>query len=217
MKLTKEEAVKKLFIYAKIYQDKRLNKMFLIIYKDRINLKLNYIEVLFLKRNFQHLTGIDLIDKNGNILHGQSHNFFRKCIQKKLTPKEIAFKQDGTTQLKFEALPTLMNINKVTKIVGDYNNLRPYLCVDKVVGGVNFCLGLKQNRDDDLYFPASALNFDIRDLSIYSSQVIAIFSKENIESIYETVQYTAKGVNLNNINFPLDIKNVIKLTNYTYK
>ena len=83
MKLTKEEAVKKLFIYAKIYQDKLLNKMFLIIYKDRINLKLNYIEVLFLKRNFQRLTGIDLIDKNGNILHGQSHNFFRKCIQKK--------------------------------------------------------------------------------------------------------------------------------------
>ena len=33
----------------------------------------------------------------------------------------------------------LMDITKITKITGDYNNVRPYLFVDKVMGGVNFC------------------------------------------------------------------------------
>ena len=60
-------------------------------------------------------------------MRNQSINFYRKCIENKLGLDEFQFKQDGTTQLKLVALPTLMDITKITKITGDYNNVRPYL------------------------------------------------------------------------------------------
>lgn len=57
--------------------------------------------------------------------------------------------------MKLSALPVLMDITKITKITGDYNNVRPYLMVDKVMGGVNFCLGL--SKENNTYVPSSAL------------------------------------------------------------
>ena len=78
---------------------------------------------MFYARNYQHLTGLELIDKEGNVLHNQSMNFFRKCIENKLGVEEFRFKKDGTTQLKLAALPVLMDITKITKITGDYNNI----------------------------------------------------------------------------------------------
>lgn len=158
--------------------------------------------MLFLKRNFQHLTGIDLVDKNGNVIKGQSENFFRKCIQQKLSVRDITFKADGTTHLKLDALPILMELNRVTRIVADYNFSRPYLIADKLVGGVNFCLGLKLDLDCDNYVPVSALNTDIRDLAISSSQVLAIFVKDKKSDIYSEIKYVAKGLNLENIKLP---------------
>ena len=98
----------------------------------------------FYERNYQHLTGIELIERDGRVLHNQSVNFYRKCIENKLSVNEFQFKKDGTTYLKLAALPSIMNIAKITKITGDYNNVRPYLFVDKVVGNVNFCLGLSR-------------------------------------------------------------------------
>ncbi len=66
-------------------------------------------------------------------------------------------------EIKLAALPALMDVSKVTKIIGDYNNDRPYLLVDKVVGGTNFCLGL--SKVDEVYVPSSALLIDIKKLT----------------------------------------------------
>jgi hypothetical protein len=217
MKYTREQAIRKLFLYAKLYKDKMLDKKAVIIYREKADLKIHHIEVLFLKRNFQHLTGVDLVDKNGNVIKGQSENFFRKCIQQKLSVRDIAFKADGTTHLKLDALPILMELNRVTRIVADYNFSRPYLIVDKLVGGVNFCLGLKLDSDCDNYVPVSALNTDIRDLATSTSQVLAIFVKDKKSDIYREIKYVAKGLNLENINLPTEIMKLISLENYTYK
>ena len=43
------------------------------------------------------------INKNGNVLRNQSVNFYRKCVENKLSTDEFQFKRDGTTQLKLEA------------------------------------------------------------------------------------------------------------------
>ena len=61
-----------------------------------------------------------------------------------------------------------MDVTKITKITGDYNNLRPYLFVDKVMGGINFCLGL--SRENDVFVPSSALLEDIKKLTASPSQ-----------------------------------------------
>lgn len=215
MKFTKEDARRRVLNCAKQYQQRLLNKKLIIIYREKRDNVIRYIEVVFHERNYQHLTGLELIDKNGDVLRNQSMNFYRKCIENKLSVDELRFKPDGTTQLKLEALPVLMDITKITKITGDYNNVRPYLFVDKVIGGVNFCLGLI--RDDNVYVPSSALLEDIKRLTEAPSQVLAILEKDVDADIYSIIKHVAKGLNLSNITLPQEINAMIDLKNYTYK
>ena len=161
------------------------------------------------------MTGLELVDKNGNVIQHQSVNFYRKCVENKLGIDEFRFKTDGTTQLKLSALPVLMDIAKITKITGDYNNVRPYLLVDKVMGGVNFCLGL--SKENDTYVPSSALLEDIKKLTDTPSQVLAILEKDKDENVYKTVKHVAKGLNLNNILLPNEISAMVNLEKYVYK
>ena len=155
------------------------------------------------------------INKNGNVLRNQSVNFYRKCVENKLSTDEFQFKRDSTTRLKLEALPTLLDITKITKIAGDYNKSRPYLFVDKLIGGANFCLGLSQ--EDKVYVPSSALLEDIKKLTNAPSQVLAILEKDFDTEIYFTVKHVAKGVNFKEVNLPQDITSMINLDNYVYK
>lgn len=53
-----------------------------------------------------------------------------------------------------------MDIKKITKITDDYNNVRPYLFVNKVMGSVKPCLGL--SRDNNVYILSSELLEDIK-------------------------------------------------------
>lgn len=210
-----EDARRRVLNCAKQYQQRLLNKKIIIIYREKRDNVIRYIEVVFHERNYQHLTGLELIDKNGDVLHNQSMNFYRKCVENKLSVDELRFKLDGTTQLKLEALPVLMDITKITKITGDYNNIRPYLFVDKVIGGVNFCLGL--SRDDNVYVPSSALLEDIKRLTEAPSQVLAILEKDVDADIYSIIKHVAKGLNLSNITLPQEINAMVDLKNYTYK
>lgn len=215
MKFTREEARKRVLNCAKQYQQKLLNKKLLIIYRDRKDNVIRYIEVIFYERNYQHLTGLELIDKQGSVLHNQSVNFYRKCIENKLGLDEFRFKTDGTTQLKLLALSALMDVTKITKITGDYNNVRPYLYVDKVIGGVNFCLGL--SKENEGYVPSSALLEDIKTLTDSPSQVLAILEKDINSDVYRKIKHVAKGVNLNNVMLPDEVKAIIDLQEYVYK
>ena len=183
--------------------------MLLVIYRDRLDNKIRFIEVIFHKRNYQHLTGLELIDNQGKVLRNQSVNFYRKCIENKLGLNEFKFRQDGTSQLKLTALPILMDITKITKITGDYNNIKPYLLVDKVIGGVNFCLGL--TLEDNVYVPSSALLEDIKNLPNVPSQVLAILQKDINDIKYTNVKHVDKGLTLKNLTLPDNIKKMIDL------
>lgn len=162
-----------------------------------------------------NMTGIEMIDKDGNTRKHVSELFYKKCLSNTLAKNEIQFKRDGTTHLKLAALPVMMSIQKVTKIAGDYNNSRTYLVADKLIGNVNFCLGLKQIEDG--YVPASALVEDIKKLTTVQSQVLAIFSKKVKEAVYENVRHVSKGINLNDVKMPDEIVHKISLELYTSK
>lgn len=219
MKYTKEQARRTVLNCAKQYEQKLLNKNLLIIYRDRQINRIRHIEVAFYEKNFQHLTGLELVDEAGNVLRNQSENFYRKCIENKLSVNDFRFRPDGTAQLKLMALPVLTNITRITKITGDYNGSRPYLLVDRVIGNVNFCLGLNRDGESGFYVPSSALLEDIKKLSVAPCQVLVILEKEAGETAYSTVRHVAKGLELSHMIFPAEIKNFLisENTDFTEK
>jgi len=202
---------------AKQYEKNLLGKNYLVIYRDRIDNIIKEIEIYFGEENYQHLTGIELLDEEGKIREHVAGLFFNKCLRNGLKKSEIQFKKDGTTNLKLAALPIIMQIQKVTKIAGNYNGIRPYLIADKIIGNVNFCLGLRRHDKQGYYVPSSSLLEDIKVLTDMPSQVLAIFSKEDREELYKNVRHVAKGVELTNLKLPKEIGDKISLETYVPK
>ena len=60
MKFTKEDARKRVLNCAKQYQQNLLHKKLLIIFRERQDNSIRFIEVIFHERNYQHLTGLEL-------------------------------------------------------------------------------------------------------------------------------------------------------------
>ncbi len=143
-----------------------------------------------------HLTGIYLINKEG-VLVKNHIQFYRKCLQNRLSESEIRFKPDGTTPLKLAALPQIINFINCSKMVALYHKIRPKLAVDLLTGTTNFCLGFTGDKRG-YYMPSSALLEDIRKLSPESHQILAILSKpaSGKTPCYQNIRYLAKGVRL---------------------
>ncbi|MCR5098007.1 MAG: hypothetical protein K6B14_03575 [Lachnospiraceae bacterium] len=201
---------------AKSYRDILCNKRFIVIYRDAITNNIEYIEIVFLARNYQHLTGLNLVNEKGEIIENHSEDFFRRCVDNKLKTSEISFRNDGTTTLKIEALPMITKFTSVTKITGESNDKQPFLYVDKLVGGVNVCIGLRKDENEGCYVPVSSLQRDIKELTDNPSQVLAIFEKEYEDnSEYQRIRHVAKGLNLNSIKMPQELKERISLEYYT--
>lgn len=175
MKFTKEDARKRVLNCAKQYQQNLLHKKLLIIFRERQDNSIRFIEVIFHERNYQHLTGLELTNTEGKILQHQSKNFYRKCIENKLGLNDV----------------------------------------DKVMGGVNFCLGL--SRENDVFIPSSALLEDIKKLTSSPSQILAIFEKDIDSDLYSTVKHVAKGLNLHHLILPPEISSKISLEHYVYR
>ena len=67
MKFTKEDARKRVLNCAKQYQQNLLHKKLLIIFREKQDNSIRFIEVVFHERNYQHLTGLELINTEGKM------------------------------------------------------------------------------------------------------------------------------------------------------
>ena len=209
---TLEEARHIVINCSKIYHNKLENKEFIIVYRDREDNNIKDIEMTFFAKNYQHLTGMNLVDTSGNVINHRSEDFYRKCLENKLGLSELAFRQDGMSHLKLQALPSIMKFSRITKIAGDSNGNQPYLLVDKLVGGVNFCLGLRKDSKNDVYVPVSALQRNIKELVDKPSQVLFIMQKERGDaSTYKIIKHVSKGLNIHNLAIPDSIMAKISL------
>ena len=159
-KHTAKEAVKIIIATAKDYNRLLENKNFIFIYRNRLNNQIEYFETVFLPRHFQHLCGVDYINSdNGKVIHN-STDFYNRALNNELSHKEIKLREDGTTNLKLEALPKLVWFVQFSKITVAYNGCRPRLSVERLVGTTNYCLGF--SKEGKYYMPSSCLLEDIR-------------------------------------------------------
>lgn len=225
MGITKEKAVEIAIREGKFYKSKLAGTVLLIIYRDRLDNELKELEIEFYPHHYQHLTGLVLtqIEKTTGkkiIREHTAMEFYRRCVGKPyITPQEIEFVDAFTIDLKMTALPLITQITKITKMAGEFDNsAKINLNCDYVIGGENSCIGISKNDNDDRYFPRSCLNENIKKITKYTSQVIAIFQKNvNDSEKYKTIRHVAKGIDLSHVNMSDEIKNKISLENYTFQ
>lgn len=213
---TKKEAVRIIIAAAKKYKEMLEGTNYLFIYRDRKSNDIGYFETVFLPRNFQHLTGIEFKDKKGNLRKNAVY-FYNKCLDNTITEAEIGFKVDGTTMLKLEALPKLVEFLRFSKMTTIYNGVRPKLALDRLAGTTNYCVGFVQ--EGNYFVPSSCLLEDIRNLGENPSQVLAVLSKkaDRSEKVYNSIRYAAKGVPLDKLHFPHELEKIISLEQFINK
>lgn len=192
------DAIRIITSCAKTYKDELCNKNVLFVILQ--NQKTHFLETCFMPHNYLHLTGV--------IYSGGSKNFFRECCERKLSPASISFEANGTTEMKLRVLPQLVKINKTARMFGDYNHSKALLITDKLLGGECGCIGFIQ--DGSIYIPNTALNEDIRNISVGScGRILATFTKEVSQDKYSQTTYTAKKVNIEDLRKNSTLKDLL--------
>lgn len=201
--MNQKEIVKKLKESAKMYKENLQNTNLLIIYN-----KNKKIELLFLARNFMHLTGVRSLESSGK--YKKANQFYNACLNNKLSYKDIVIKEDGTTELKLDIISNLVNIDKKCKMIGIYDNSKKELITDILVGGIHMCVGLI--RDSKTYYiPNTLLKEDIRKITIEQDPIIGILKKKINEEKYQMVTYISKKIDINKVGKNTELCNKINI------
>lgn len=206
--MDKKEALKIILECAKLYNKNLVNKNVMFICRNKQQ-QLFVFEVLFLPRNFLHLTGIKIMNKEID----SSIKFYRACLSNKLDVSDFKYSEDGTTIMKLRVLTQVMNLHKVSKMFGEYNNIKSYLFTEKITGNVTACVGFI--GDNGFYVPNTALKEDIRNMVVPESRstIIYTFIKTKDNKLYSTITYVSDNYNLEKLFKSKDILNKIDLEN----
>lgn len=197
MAFNEQEILTKLFNCAEKYKENLCGKQLLFIARDK-DMSLEFINTVFRTGNFQHLTGV----VTPNI---SAKDFFKRCLSKRLSFKDIKLHEDGTTILKLSVLPILMEKNLSANMLANYAGQNLKLYSEKIVGNINACIGFVKDIKSEVYVPNTVLKQDIRNISDNTKRIIAIFNKEYTDKNYTKLVYTAKNIDLNKINFPSNL------------
>lgn len=207
--MNKIEVLKTVLSSAKSYSENLENKNILFLFNDDIK-QAHCFEIVFEPRHFHHLTGTKIV--NSNIK--SSVEFYNMCLKNNLSEHDFDLAEDGTTLLKMAVLPSLMEVHKMAKMIGDYNDCKPRLYTDKLAGSQVGCMGfVKEKEEDKYYIPNTVLKEDIRNVTKKANRLIAIYSKEIREVQYNHLCYAAKGIPVDDIKMPIFIKEKIDIEN----
>ena len=200
---SKDKAVGIIHECAVLYNKNLSGKNVLYVTEHRN--KPAYFETLFLPQNFLHLTGMKT--------KLNSDHFLRAALNKRLSPSDIEFDAGGTTELKLDILPRLMQIHTTARMIGDYDNTRPLLATDKFAGTITMAVGFI--NIGNIYIPNTTLKIDVRSITTHATRrkIIATFTKPRNEAYYSHMTYISKGTTvddeiLHSILHRVDMKNL---------
>lgn len=184
--MNKPSIINQIYEAVDFYEQSLKNKKLLILYGHNAN-NPESIECLFLNTNFKHLTGIDNNDP--------PLVFYKKCLNRRLSEEDIIFKKDNTTEIKISVLKKTLQLFSNGKMIGIYDDNRMYLQTDKLIGGVNSCLGFILDNND-FYYPNTLIKGDIRHLCSKGSvkPINAILRKDIKADVYEEICYVSKRI-----------------------
>lgn len=185
--MTKQEALNIVLNCSKIYHKNLENKNVIFIYQKEYN-KYEYIETNFFPHNFLHLTGLNLIKNRIK----SSVDFYNLCLRNNLSTADFEFKSNATTQKKLEILPSIMQIDKKARMIGNYNSQKVYLLTEKLIGSVNMCLGFV--KENNYYIANTALKEDIRNIVEEQERIFLVLKKNIKDSKYNEIVYKNKNI-----------------------
>jgi len=205
--MTKEQALDIVVSCAKQYDDNLKNKNLLFLYND--NNKTAFIETLFLRQYFMHLTGVCPLMKSDSHYQRLSPNrFYEAAVGGKLSTVNIILDAECTAEMKLSVLSAVMNIHKTGKMIGEYNHIKPMLMTEKIVGTVVACLGFVEAGG--YYVPNTVLRENIKGVTCDpQKRILTILAKNNTDKVYSIVTYIARGINFKDIIFPEQIKDKV--------
>lgn len=211
MVYTKESAIRVVTDCAKKYRDELEGKTLLFICMDKQS-PISVFEFAFFKRNYLHLTGLK-IRKNGNMSTEErtsaAVDFYKKCLAHKLSPSDFEFAEDGTTPLKLDVLPSVLNKNLSAKMIGNADMLRPRLQTERLAGNVTACVGFVRDSAGGLYVPNTVLKDDLRNNVVRCVRVVAVYRKNLFDEKYSELTYVAKNVDLATIKQADALKQIL--------
>lgn len=200
--MKKENAIKIITECAQDYHTYLENQNLMFLFGASENP--SFFEAAFFPRHFLHLTGVDLTNKNTS----GSSDFYKRALKGQLSVNDFSLATDGTTEMKLFVLPQLVKIHRSARMIRDYSFTKSLLYTEKIAGTIFACLGFIRNNK--YYIPNTALKEDLRDITVKpQKRVLAIFKKPIPQPRYDEICYTAKGVDFQNLNIPIEIKHII--------
>lgn len=187
---------------VKKYENNLMGKTILFVCTDKRK-QVSVLEVTFERSNFLHLTGIK---PTAGI---SAKDFYERCLDSRLKESDFAFAEDGTTFMKLEMLPFLVEEDLSVKMVGEYSASNIKLYTTKLAGNVKGCIGFVKKRAGKNYVPNTVLKVDIRRMVREPLRVIMTYKKDVKEQTYKDIVYCAKNVQWEELVWPPEIKTLI--------
>lgn len=178
--LNKVDVLKQVVLSAKKYKANLVGKNFLIVSKKK-NKDFKYWELKFEKKQFAHLTGLQT--------KISSKYFYEKATKSKLSIKDFELREDGTTELKLEVLPLLMDFKDNVRVIGYFEDCSPRLMTDVLAGNHHGALGFVMDEKEDL-IPNTCLKCNTRN-RVDSERIVMILSKKFTDKEYNNIEYIA--------------------------
>lgn len=184
-KYDKKAALKIIIDAARQYEDKLNDRHFLIIYRERKDIKA--VSVGFRDMNFLHMTGVKT--------RLSAQQFYAACLESKLSEKDFEIDNKGKVQQKLIVLPYLAELLYHHCMIGNFINSGVYIRADYFVGDTKAVLSVGFKNGTNIDFPVTLYNEDVRKLSQPTNKVLAIYTKYYNEQSYNTCAYSAKNLN----------------------
>ena len=106
-----------------------------------------------------------------------------------------------------------MYISKSAKRIGDYNNNKVNINIEKVIGSTYYCLGFSNlnsnNKIIRYYYPRTLLQENLKNNIIDDNKIIAILSKNKNQKLYNEITYLSKEATLLRLKENEKVKNLI--------
>ncbi len=197
MQYTKKQAIDIVVNCAEKYRDELNNRNLLFVCMDK-HKQLSYIEVTFHDYSYMHMTGLRPVKKsqgenNEELTVYSAAEFYERCLAHRLSPDDFDFSDKGTTPMKLDILPYIINKSLMVNMVGDFSSMRPKLYTEKLAGGTKACVGFVKDKESGEYIPNTVLKEDIRNnVSDYVRVIVTYRKKISEEKYSEIVYFTRK-------------------------